>query len=106
MNNIAQEIAELFGDVAPYTGPTTDQMDGLFTDEDIAEKYNAYAQCNKCFGWTYIIGTRESYGMITSVGTCEHCGEHSFDPQSVISKRTFSPENAKRRVPKGIKKKR
>lgn len=89
-----------------YMGPTTDQMDGLYTEEDIAEKYNAYAQCRKCFGWTYILGSQACLGQITSVGICEHCGSHDFDPQSAISKSTFHPEIAKRRVPKGIKKKR
>lgn len=89
-----------------YMGPTTEEMDGLYTEEDIAEKYNAYAQCKRCSGWTYIHGSRESYGRLSVIGTCEHCGSNDFDPQSVVSKDSFNPEIAKRRVPKGIKKKR
>lgn len=104
MSDPVSDLAALFDDGPEYTGPTTDEMDGIFTEEDRAEKYNAYAQCVDCFKWTYIIGSEASHGSISSAGTCEHCGGHRFDPHSVTSKRSFNIEAAKRRLPKGIKK--
>lgn len=65
-------------------------MDGLFTEEDIKNKYNFMAQCNACSKWTFIINTREEYyGKRNMV--CEHCQGVNFDSRSYISKRTFNP---------------
>lgn len=87
--------------VWPDSVPTTDEAIGIFTDEDKADKYNVYAQCQDCAKWTYIEGSAEKYGHQTDDATCSHCGSTNFDPTSVTSKRTFNP--AIRRVPKGYK---
>lgn len=82
-----------------------DEMDGITSEFDRARKYNAFAQCNGCSGWTHIKGSRETMGNVTKGVACEHCGIHNFDQQSVISERTYNSALAKKRRPKGLKKK-
>lgn len=86
------------------TIPTTDEMDGIFTEEDKKNRYNAYIQCVQCYKWTFVIGTPETYGMLSSHATCEHCGSSQMDSRSVISKRTFDPVKSAKRRP-GVQKK-
>ena len=77
----------------------TEEMDGIFTEEDRKERYNAYIQCRACSKWTYVLGNRETYGKLSSHAICEHCGSSNFDSRSIISKRTFNPlVHGKRKV--------
>ena len=69
------------------------------------EKYQVYAQCFHCLDWTFIQGTHETYGNATRGQECSHCGSKSFDHTSVTSKRTFNQTLAKKRKPRGHKKK-
>lgn len=68
---------------------TTDEMDGLFTDEDKANRYNMYYQCTKkgCFKWNFIKGD----GIRTSLPTiaCNLCGGTKFDTEHALSQRSF-----------------
>lgn len=93
---------EVIKKVWPESVVTTDVAMGILTDEDRADKYNVYAQCQDCAKWTYIEGSAETHGHHTDGATCSHCGSPNFDPTSVTSKRTFNP--AIRRAPKGYKK--
>lgn len=89
-----KNIQDIFGGASnDETTPTHDP-----------DEYTVYAQCQVCFDWTMIVGSPAVHGEYTRGRVCEHCGGN-FDPTSVISKRTYNPVNAKRRRPKGVKKK-
>lgn len=68
--------------------PTTDEMDGLYTDEDIANKHFYMAVCVKCTKWTKQ-DSRER-GKIP----CPYCGSTNIDNQSSrwYSVRTWNPQ--------------
>lgn len=76
---------------------TTAQMDGWTSDPDDPERYQVYVQCMDCTKWTFIQGTKENYGNVTTNSVCEHCDSSRLSSQSVTSKRTYDPEKAKRR---------
>lgn len=64
--------------------PTTLKMDGLLTDDDIANRFIVHKQCRKCSLWTRLDKKKADH-------TCKHCGSDDFDQQSTISDRTFNP---------------
>lgn len=68
---------------------TTDEMDGLFTEKDIAQKYLVYLQCRKCTKWTSM-DYREPHKR------CMECGADEYDSTSMISARTFNPLNKRK----------
>lgn len=77
--------------------PTTEEMDGLITDEDKANKHKVMAQCKNCNKWTQqsIEDRSQPYRP------CYNCGEVSYDIQSIKSLRTFNPlTDNKRKVKK------
>lgn len=63
--------------------------------DDDPEKHLVYAMCNDCGDWTLINVAPENYGYSTKNAKCTFCGSRNFNPQSVISKRTFNLERAK-----------
>jgi hypothetical protein len=78
----------------------TEWLDGIHTLEEKADQYKVMVQCRRCAGWTLIEGDHEAHvtiGGYTRGKKCEHCGSSDFDSRSIISKRTFNPEIAKRR---------
>lgn len=77
--------------------PTTDEMDGLFTPEDRADKHKVMAQCQSCNEWTQIEVWKPPL-------PCFNCGQKNYDSTSFTSLRTFNPHN--KRTAKGYKKKR
>lgn len=87
-------VAEVFPDAKMERW--TERMDGIFTDEDRANKGIVMVQCVGCRQWQ----KRE----LQVAAPCEHCGGTAFDPTSTTSLRTFNPLNAKGRKPKGYKK--
>jgi hypothetical protein len=77
----------------------TEEQMGIFSEEDRANQYNAYMQCVHCSKWSFIIGTKETYGHLTNIAVCEHCGSKNMDSRSIISKRTFNPlTHGKRKI--------
>lgn len=111
MNDPVANLAAIFSPepeentISPVEGISdTDWMDGIRTLEDKADQYKVYAQCMNCFEWTFIEGSAETHGEYTRGRACRECGG-KLDPTSVISKRTYRPEIAKRRRPKGVRRK-
>jgi hypothetical protein len=89
------EVVKTFGAEGLEMERWTERMDGIFTDEDRANKNTVMVQCVSCGGWTK--------KQIDESPPCEHCGGTSFDVTSATSLRTFNPLTAKRRKPKGKK---
>jgi hypothetical protein len=78
---------------------TTFEMDGLFTEEDIANRHTVVFQCQGCNKWTphknWLPGEKNEYIP------CTTCGEKMFDSSSIKSLRTYSPlTDNKRRIKK------
>ena len=69
---------------------TTDEMDKLFTPDDVKYRYVAWMQCRKCTKWT-------TQDMRKDTRPCSNCGLNEFDPTSATSPRSFNPSN-KRKV--------
>ena len=67
-------------------------------------EWTVYAQCQGCAEWTRIEGSPGTHGQYTNGKRCEQC-DSRFDPTSVTSERTFNYVTAKRRKPRGYKKK-
>lgn len=70
---------------------TTLEMDGYFTERDIAHRYDAYVQCRSCRKWTLIEGTSETYGHLLKGAKCGQCENSNIDFKSIISWRTYNP---------------
>lgn len=84
--------------------PTTYEMDGLFTEEDIDNRYTVVFQCLDCKKWT------QHENWVTDENNthipCVHCGTTSYDGSSIKSLRTYNPLTDNKRRPKAQKKKR
>lgn len=91
--DVPEEIAKVFP--GAHKIPTTDEMDGLFTAEDKANKYKIMLQCQACNEWTQ----NEQWQPPVP---CSNCGQKKYDPTSATSLRTFDPR--KKRKVKGLKK--
>lgn len=75
--------------------PTTAEMDGLFTQEDMRERNSVMFQCNKCNKWT----KHTDYLLTRKHVPCSNCGETSYDSSSIKSVRTYNPDtDNKRRI--------
>lgn len=79
--------------------PTTDEMDGLLTEEDIKNRHTVVYQCKLCRKWTkhenHIPGERNEHVP------CEDCGEIHYDESSIKSWRTYNPlTDNKRKIKK------
>lgn len=77
--------------------PTTEEMDGIFTEEDRRNKNKVMLQCQGCNEWT----ENETWKPPVP---CHNCGGKNYDPTSATSLRTFNPNT--KRVAKGYKRKR
>jgi rRNA maturation endonuclease Nob1 len=74
--------------------PTTFEMDGLFSQEDIDNRHKVMKQCTRCSKWTQQNTEREDI-------PCTNCGAIAFDIQSTKSLRTFNPlTDNKRKIKK------
>lgn len=75
--------------------PTTFEMDGLFTQEDIDNRNRVMKRCNVCNKW------REQNLEDKSDKPCGNetkgviCESTSFDPKSTTSLRTWKPNSRK-----------
>lgn len=69
--------------------PTTYEMDGLFTEDDIKNRYTVVFQCSLCKKWTthynWMPGERNQHKP------CMGCGEIRYDARSIKSLRTYNP---------------
>lgn len=72
--------------------PTTFEMDGLLTKEDIKNRFKVMRQCRSCKKWTQM--------HIDKTVPCSNCGSENYDAQSTKSLRTFNPVNDNKRKPK------
>lgn len=73
---------------------TTDEMDGIFTQQDKDRRHSVFLQCFKCTYWTKT-DDRDRHNI------CSTCGKDDFDLTSIISERTFDPiRSAKRKMKK------
>lgn len=70
--------------------PSTFDMDGLFTEEDIVNRYRVMRRCMGCDLWV------EQDSRDDNHPTCQGCGHNKFDPRSTTSLRTFNPTMGKR----------
>lgn len=69
--------------------PTTNEMDGLLTEDDIKNRYRVMIQCRECRKWT-------QHNDWTPDGPhnhlpCSSCGKINYDPWSMKSLRTYRP---------------
>lgn len=68
---------------------TTDEMDGIFTEEDRKNKYTVMFQCAKCSKWTrhenWIPGEKNEHVP------CTNCKEIHYDSGSIKSLRSYNP---------------
>lgn len=83
--------------------PTTAEMNGLFTQEDMRNRHSVMFQCQKCNKWT----KHTDYSLNHEHVPCFNCGEIAYDSGSIKSIRTYDPEKDAKRKPqqKGKKKK-
>lgn len=82
--------------------PTTAEMDGLETVEDMRERFYIVMQCIECNKWTKMKHTL----LKTEIVDCENCGSRKYDTTSLKSARTYDPDkDNKRRIKTTIKKK-
>lgn len=69
--------------------PSTFEMDGLLTQEDIRNRYKVMWQCRECKKWTqhndWLPGEQNNQKP------CDHCGKLNYDPWSMKSLRTYRP---------------
>lgn len=71
---------------------TTYEMDGLFTQEDIDNRYKVMRQCRDCKKWSQM--------QVDEHPKCAFCGEINYDPLSTKSLRTYNPQTDNKRKPK------
>lgn len=69
--------------------PTIDEMDGLLTPEDLANKYRVMVQCANCntFNEQSIDRDKVSKEYLP----CYECGSSHYDTKTTISWRTYPP---------------
>jgi hypothetical protein len=68
---------------------STEQMDGLLTDKDLADRYKAQIQCRRCGKWT-LTDIRSDENICNNTTKGIYCGANDFDVTSVTSKRSFN----------------
>lgn len=82
--------------------PTTAEMDGLLTQEDMRQRHTMVFQCQKCNKWT----THKDYILNRKQLPCSNCGETAYDSSSMKSVRTYDPVKDAKRKPQQKGKKR
>jgi len=80
--------------------PTTFEIDGLSTPEEIADRHRVMMQCSKCLKYTE--QDNSALGRSKKYIPCEYCKSLSFIINSTISVRTYNP-NKKKAAPKATK---
>lgn len=77
--------------------PTTAEMDGLLTQEDMRNRHSVMFQCRSCKKWTrhdnWITGQNNKHKP------CE-CGVTNYDQTSIKSVRSYNPLTDNKRKPK------
>lgn len=76
--------------------PTTAEMDGLTTPQEMRDRFSVKFQCRSCKKWT----THESYIIKREYVPCMECGSTNYDQSSMKSLRTYSPLTDNKRKPK------
>ena len=68
---------------------STEEMDGLFTEEDIKNRYTVMFQCKLCRKWTrhdnWVPGANNKHLP------CSSCGKTAYDLRSIKSLRSYHP---------------
>jgi hypothetical protein len=77
--------------------PTTAEMDGLLTQEDMRNRFKVVMQCKNCKKWTTM---NHPEPMKTEIIPCEGCGQKNYDSTSIKSLRTYNPLTDNKRKPK------
>lgn len=77
--------------------PTTAEMDGLLTPEDMRNRFKVMRQCFGCMKWTQQDTRKEGK-------PCHNCGGTEFDDSFAKSVRTFNPMTDGKRKVKSRKK--
>ncbi len=75
-------MPEIFSAQNPEACHTTLEMDGLFTEEDIANQYLIMGQCKLCDEWSQ---WDSRYGK----WKCSYCGTDKYDIRGSRSIRTW-----------------
>lgn len=69
--------------------PSTFEMDGLLTQEDIDNRHKVVWHCRECKKWTqhdnWVPGEHNTQKV------CDYCGKLNYDPWSMKSLRTYRP---------------
>lgn len=75
--------------------PTTLEMDGFFTQEDIDNRHTVVFQCKNCRKWT----KHENWlpGEANRHIPCSGCGETKYDSSSIKSLRSYNPTTDNKR---------
>ena len=77
--------------------PTTLEMDGLFSEEDIANRHFVIRQCDDCNLFSkWDIRSKNTYA-------CAHCGSSKYDVRTQHSIRTHGAANTRRKGRKKLK---
>lgn len=71
--------------------PTTLEMDGLYSREDIDNRYRVMSLCSLCNTWNEL-DTRES-----KKAPCTSCGAASYDQRTTYSIRTWNRDMGKKK---------
>jgi len=80
--------------------PTTAEMDGLLTQDDMRYRNIVVMQCVLCNKWTKMKHTPFN----TETVDCHNCGARAYDSSSMKSLRTYDPDkDNKRRVKVAVK---
>lgn len=75
--------------------PTTYEMDGLYTQRDIEDRYKLMAQCNSCGEYsqwdTAPVVDQQTLLSGKRPFKCLHCGSNALVQGSGVSLRTYNP---------------
>lgn len=78
--------------------PTTAEMDGLLTQQDMRDRFFVMLQCTACLKWT-----KQDQRQKTKPCSNPECGRMAFDSTSIKSLRTYDPERDNKRKIKATK---
>jgi hypothetical protein len=85
--------------------PTTAEMDGLLTVEDMRNRYMVVIQCMNCNKWT--AHSDWHVGKYNKHIPCAKCGKLNYDLTSIKSLRSYNPDtDNKRRAKVAVKQQR
>lgn len=76
--------------------PTTDEMDGLYSEEDKRNRNKVVYQCRSCKQWTQ----HDHVPLKTVYKPCHSCGKVNYDATSIKSLRSYNPLTDIKRKPK------